>query len=246
MEKMSEQDFCRLPVWYPALAEWTFPTLFVRLRDEAVKYLAASDEEREAFPESVVEEARKELAKAMKKGFGQHFISVDCCSLTDTERFETKRGAIHSAETAWKNICSSEKVRQDAREGKVQHICIKPFRNMTLAREFRLFICNGKLAAMSQYNLIRHYYRLDGVKDEYLKLAEDFVAATAWKIPMDKVVADIYITSSSKIMVVDLNPWGEPTDPLLLRTWERDWSEPAGICLMDLPRKISGDVNVSF
>ena len=84
------------------------------------------------------------------------------------------------------------------------------------------------------------------MKDEYLKLAEEFVAATAWKIPLEKVVIDIYITSSNKVIVVDLNPWGEPTDPLLLRTWDRDWSVPAGICLMDLPRKISGDVNVSF
>ena len=246
MEKICDQDFCRLPVWYPALAEWTFPTLFVRLRDEAVKYLASGDEEREAFPEEAVSEARAELAKAMKKGFGQHFISVDCCSLTDTERFENKGGAIHSAESAWKYICASEKVRTDARAGKVQHICIKPYRNITLAREFRLFVVNGKLAAMSQYNLLRHYFRLDGVKDEYLKLAEEFVAATACKIPLEKVVIDIYITSSNKVMVVDLNPWGEPTDPLLLRTWDRDWSVPAGICLMDLPRKISGDVNVSF
>ena len=246
MEKICDQDFCRLPVWYPALAEWTFPTLFVRLRDEAVKYLAADDEVRASFPEEVVNEVKSELDKAMKKGFGSHFISVDCCSLTDTERFESKGGSIHSAESAWKYICSSEKVRSDAKAGKVRHICIKPYRNITLAREFRLFVVNGKLAAMSQYNLLRHYFRLDGVKDEYLKMAEDFVAATAWKIPLEKVVIDIYITSSDKIMVVDLNPWGEPTDPLLLRTWERDWSVPAGICLMDLPRKISGDVNVSF
>ena len=246
MEKMNDQNFCQLPVWYPALAEWTFPTLFVRLQDEVIKYLAADDEERGTFSGEVIAGAENELAKAMKKGFGLHFISVDCCSLTDTERFETKGGSIHSAESAWKYICASEKVRQSAKAGKVKHICIKPYRNITLAREFRLFIVNGKLAAMSQYNLLRHYFRLDGVKDEYLKMAEEFVASTAWKIPLDKVVVDIYITSSNKIMVVDLNPWGEPTDPLLLKTWERDWSVPAGICLMDLPRKISGDVNVSF
>ena len=246
METICDQDFCRLPVWYPTLAEWTFPTLFVRLREDAVKYLAADDDARAGFPEEMINEAKNELAKAMNKGFGMHFISVDCCSLTDTERFESKGGAVHSSESAWKYICASEKVRSDAKAGRVQHICIKPYRNITLAREFRLFVVNGKLAAMSQYNLLRHYFRLDGVKDEYLKLAEDFVAATAWKIPLEKVVIDIYITSSNKIMVVDLNPWGEPTDPLLLRTWERDWSVPAGICLMDLPRKISGDVNVSF
>ena len=49
-----------------------------------------------------------------------------------------------------------------------------------------------------------------------------------------------------EIMIVDLNPWGGATDPLLLRSWDRDWSKPAGIVLMDPPTRISGDVNISF
>ena len=79
-----------------------------------------------------------------------------------------------------------------------------------------------------------------------MKLAEEFVSNVAWKIPEERVVIDIYITSSNKVMVMDLNPWGEPTSPLLLRKWERDWSTPAGIILMEIPCKISGNVNVSF
>ena len=68
----------------------------------------------------------------------------------------------------------------------------------------------------------------------------------SWLLPVKTLVMDIYFTASGKILIIDLNPWGEPTDPLLLRTWERNWSCPAGIVLMDPPTKISGDVSVSF
>ena len=246
MNTMNNSDFCSMPVWYSALAEWTFPTSFIRLRDEAVSYLAASDEERSKMDDFFVPGIISELSKVMARMSGAQFVSVDSCSPTDTERFESKRGAVHSADSAWRYLVLSEKVRQAAARGEVKHICVRPFRNMTQAREFRLFVVDGKLSAMSQYNLIRHFYRLDGVKEDYLRLAEEFVESVAWKIPEEKVVIDIYITSSNKVMVVDLNKWGEPTKPLLMRRWERDWSVPAGIVLMEVPQKISGNVNVSF
>lgn len=246
MENQVKNNFCAMPEWYTALAEWTFPTMFVKLKEEAVSYLAMSDEDRKKNNPDFVSGLVAELGKAMARITGAKVVSVDTCFPTDTERFENKRGAVHSAESAWSCLCKSEKVRSAAAAGEVKHICIRPYRHMTLAREFRLFVVDGKLAAMSQYNLIRHFYRLDGVKDEYLKLAEKFVSEVAWKIPEERIVIDVYITSSGKVMVVDLNKWGEPTSPLLLRKWERDWSVPAGIVLMEIPHKISGSVNVSF
>ena len=246
MKNTENSNFCSMPEWYSAFAAWTFPTSFIRLKDDVISYLASEDDEREKFNADFVPGLISELGKVMARMSGAQVVSVDTCSPTDTERFENKRGAVHSPESAWRYLCKSEKVRNAARNGEVRHICVRPYRHMTLAREFRLFVVDGKLAAMSQYNLIRHFYRLDGVKEDYLALAEKFVSDVAWKIPVDRVVIDIYITSSNKVMVIDLNPWGEPTSPLLLRKWERDWSVPAGIVLMEIPRKISGNVNVSF
>ena len=57
---------------------------------------------------------------------------------------------------------------------------------------------------------------------------------------------DIYITSTNKILIIDLNPWGEGTDPLLLSRWDRDWSKKEGLILMPPPTRIFGEVNVSF
>ncbi|MPN38143.1 hypothetical protein SDC9_185667 [bioreactor metagenome] len=63
---------------------------------------------------------------------------------------------------------------------------------------------------------------------------------------MANVVIDIYLNGDNEVGVIDLNPWGEPTDPLLLHSFDRDWSAVTGIVLMPAPTRISGDVAVSF
>ena len=64
-------------------------------------------------------------------------------------------------------------------------------------------------------------------------------------LPIKDLVMDVYFTAEHRILIVDLNAWGEPTDPLLMRTWDRDWSEPAGIVLMPSPVAICKDEKVA-
>ena len=52
--------------------------------------------------------------------------------------------------------------------------------------------------------------------------------------------------SRRKVLVLDLNPWGEPTDPLMFRDWNRHVDAPLGCLLVPSPHTLSGDVNVSF
>jgi hypothetical protein len=117
---------------------------------------------------------------------------------------------------------------------------------MNRPRESRLFIKDGKLNAMSQYHLIRHFRRLEGVNIKYWDMAKEFVDEISWNLPVKDIVMDIYFTSNQEIYIIDFNPWGSPTDPLMLNTWERDWSEEIGIVLMPVPMSIGGDVNISF
>lgn len=240
-----DNNFFKTPVWYSTLAAKTFLTTFVKLRSEAIQALADGIEE-DKDPQSPVNAAIADMRETMKNFVGNSFVFTDCCAPTDTERFLNKNGAVYSAKSAWKVLASSEKVRASAAKGEVEHICIRPFRRMNRTREFRLFIYEGKLAAMSQYYLIRHFRRLEGVKEEYLAKAEKFVEEIIWLLPIKTLVIDVYFTSDNEILIVDLNPWGAPTEPLMLDTWERDWSEPAGIVLMPPPISISGDVNISF
>ena len=241
---MSETDFLHTPVWYPVLAQHTFLTSFVRLRPEAVEALADGIES--AAGNDAVKTAINDLRGPMQAIAGNCFTAVDTCAPTDTERFAGKHGAVYSPESAWRFLARSAKVREAAARGEVANICLRPFRRMNRTREFRLFIHDGRLTAMSQYHLVRHFRRLEGIKQQFWQEAEAFVNSIAWLLPIRTLVMDVYFTSEHNILIVDLNPWGAPTDPLLLRSWERDWTEPAGIVLMPPPFKITGDVNVSF
>ena len=241
---MDEKNFCRMVNWYPLFAGKTFMTSFVKLRPEAIQALI--DGETEIIEGSAVDLTIKDLRKAMSLISGNSFVGVDSCSPTDTERFANKRGAVYSPESAWVNLASSEKVRRSAEKGEVEYISIRPFRRMNRPREFRLFIKDGKLKAMSQYHLIRHFRRLEGVKNKYWEMAKEFVDEISWNLPVKDIVMDIYFTSNQEIYIIDFNPWGSPTDPLMLNTWERDWSEELGIVLMPVPMSIGGDVNISF
>ncbi len=242
---MQDDSFLRIPNWYPTLASHTFLTTFVRLRKEAVSALAEGVKEGgRKRPE--VRDAIESLRQPMKAIPGNCFTAVDVCAPTDTERFALKRGAVFSPESAWRYLAESKKVRAAAATGRVEYVCLRPFRRMNRTREFRLFILDGELNAMSQYHLIRHFRRLEGVKQDYWNLAEKFVGSVSWLLPVRTLVMDIYVTSERQILIVDLNPWGGDTDPLMLRSWNRDWSKPAGIVLMPPPTRISGEVKVSF
>ncbi len=242
---MTIEKFCRMPEWYATLGEYAFPTHFIPVDPDLAKLIGTGD--MEAIMQNTLSYTMiAELKKVLSDVPGNCFASVDTCAPTDTERYAGKRGATYSAQSTFFNLASSEKVRAAAQAGLVENICIRPFRRMTWPREFRLFLIDGKLMAMSQYHLDRHYRRLEGVRDKYWQMAEKFVQEIAGKLPKEKLVMDIYITSGNEILIVDFNAWGEPTDPLMLRSWDRDWSKVAGIVLMAPPLQLNGDVNVSF
>jgi len=244
---MNELDFLRFPVWYPELAVHTFLTYFVKLEPEAVELLAKGSlddpEKEKKISRKVIEALRQPLSEIP----GNAFISVDSCSPTDTERFALKHGAVYSAKSVWDILRSSEKVRAAAGAGKVTSICLRPYRRITPAREFRLFIRNGKVVAASQYHLVRHFRRLEGVREQLWLRFCTFINSISWRLPKEPFVMDVYLTAGyERIMVLDLNPWGDPTDPLLLNSWERNWDEPVKLLLMEPPTSISGNVDVSF
>ena len=237
-------DACRTPNWYPQLSAFSLPTSFVALQADEIEALAAGEDASAPVPKRAV----RRLRTVMKRFPYNRFLSVDLAAPVDTDRFKNKRGAIRSAESAWNVLAESERVRESAKRGEVTSICVRPFRRMDITREFRLFVKDGKLFAMSQYWLVKHFPKLEKTKKKFWKKAESFVEQNAWAFPLKDVVMDIYFTSSGKILITDLNPLSAPTDPLMFSEWEKfDWTgEAAGIRIVPPPHTLSGDVNVSF
>ena len=231
----------RMPEWYPKLKNDCFPTVFLELDADELEMLKEGQTEGEALKVLL-----PELKRMMSSFPGAKFLSVDTVAPTDTDRFHEKRGAVHSAASAWKVLASSEKVRGAAAAGLVSGICIRPFRRMQPAREFRLFIKDRKLVGMSQYWLIRHFRRLPGRQEKYWKLADALVERIASQLPVPDLAADIYFKKDSEILIIDLNPWGAPTDPLMYNTWDRDWSQPGKCEIVPPPHIVTGNVDVAY
>ena len=59
-------------------------------------------------------------------------------------------------------------------------------------------------------------------------------------------VIGIDFKKTGEILIIDLNPWGEPTDPLMYNSWDRDWSQPGQCLIVPPPHQVSGDVNVKY
>jgi hypothetical protein len=225
--------------WYSELSEYSFPTVFVHLGAEERQALL---ENRPECPAGTALMSR--LKSAVKAVPGSVFVATDFCAPTDSPRFRYGSG-VFSAMAAWRLLASSAKVRQALGQG-VERLVVRPTRRMDRTREFRLFFFQRQLKAMSQYNLDRHFSRLERRSEELWQLAQEFAKPIAGLLPTDTVVVDVYLTSNRKFIIVDLNQWGPPTDIKLLKAWDRNWEEPIGLRLISKPVKMKGDISVSF
>ena len=185
-------EFLGIPGWYPKLGAYSAFTTFVALPDDALSYLASGD--RVAFEGARELEVRmcEMLRRPLEAFSGSVFVSVDHCAPTDTERFRDRYGAVRRPEQVWNILCASEKIRQSAAKGEVSSICLRPYHRMNIPREFRLFVRNGALIAMSQYHLIRHFRRLEGVRDKYWGIADRLIKQIGWMLPLPELVIDVY------------------------------------------------------
>ncbi len=226
--------------WYPILREHTFFTAFVKLTDKEIVALANGRINDPVAPGVIqrIDEAMDKIPMRWRS-----FVTADVVAPTDTGRFVSKFGAVVSAESAWRILCESSKVRLAIAEGDTDTIVVRPYRPLTRPREFRLFIYEGELKAMSQFWLTRHFRRLndDGLKKRFWDEAVKFVESIKDKLPEKTLVMDVYFTRSHEILIIDLNVWGPPTNPLLM-SWNSDWKTVFGLRLIPEPEHAATSV----
>ena len=232
--------------WYDSLGAYSFPTIFIRLTPAEREALLA-DQRASTAAAAVMQRLQEAIATLPKlPGFPYSaFVGADVCSPTDSALFQPGT-SIASGTEAWELLATSAKVQAAFREGRTQRLTVRPFRRMDKTREFRMFFRDGKLLAMSQYCLERHFRRLEGRKTEIWE--RGLALATVMKpfIPATPFTADCYLKADGEMLLVDLNPWGPPTAPLLFLNWDRDWEKSGGLKLIPPPITMGGDVKVSF
>jgi hypothetical protein len=226
--------------WYAALGQFSFPTVFIELTQDEIEALVAEEMD---SPAAKTVAAR--IQQAIHALPGSCFVAADVCAPTDSESFGAGP-SVSYGRAAWRLLASSEKVRNAFGQGLTRRITVRPYRRMNKTREYRMFFSQRELVAMSQYCLERHFGRLAKRDKEIWRRGQKFAAQIKAFMSRDNVVVDVYYTSDNQVLIVDLNPWGPPTDPLLLKTWERDWETEIGVKLIPKPVKMKGEISVSF
>jgi hypothetical protein len=187
------------------------------------------------------------IQKVIENLPGNCYIHADCCAPTDSILYQKRTGSVHSGSMGWDVLKESLKVINAFQSGKTERIALHPYRRMDRQREFRIFVREGILSAMSQLDLNNYYPRIAGRSSFFWQKAGEFVQDIATFLPQKNIVIDLYFTSKDEIIIIDLNNWGVPTDPLLLRKWDRDWHlEEEGLRLISKPVKLKGNISVSF
>lgn len=230
----------RISDWYARLSDYTFTTVFVNLSAEERQILLNADI-RAPGAKPLIERIRQ----AIRAIPWSAFVATDTCAPNDSPLYSYASG-VFTVKGAWQLLTSSDKVRRAWSEGKVDRLVLRPNRRLNRRREFRMFFKGRELKAMSQYHLDRHFASIEERRDEIWKRAQEFAAKIGPLLPMDDVVVDVYLTANHQYMIIDLNEWGGGTDPKLLKTWERDWNEVAGLRIIPKPMQLKGDVKVSF
>ena len=142
MNKISE--------WYPHLGHLTFPTVFIGLNNQERDALIDGNK-----PSGLADR----ITRAVGSLPGSCVAGLDDCMPTDSATFQ-KSKAFKRGDLALKMFAESAKVKESLGAGS-KTITIRPYRRMDKTREFRLFIKEGELKAVSQRNLERHFKRLE-------------------------------------------------------------------------------------
>lgn len=109
-------------------------------------------------------------------------------------------------------------------------LVLRKWKDINPGMEFRCFVKDNKLIAISQrdtascYDFIEH-----NEKDICSDIASFFKQKIAYKFPDSSFTFDIYRYSPQKILLIDFNPFGAQTDPLLF-TWNELVDPALSIC----------------
>ncbi|XP_028014704.2 cell division cycle protein 123 homolog isoform X3 [Eptesicus fuscus] len=91
--------------------------------------------------------------------------------------------------------------------------------------EFRCFVKENKLIAISQRDYTQYYDHISKQKEDICRCIQGFFKKhIQYKFLDEDFVFDIYRDSRGKVWLIDFNPFGEVTDSLLF-TWEELISE---------------------
>lgn len=123
---------------------------------------------------------------------------------------------------------SNELLRKIYRKNSQTHLIILPWKTINKANEFRIFIYNNKIVAISQQHLYDKYYYTNEQIKEIMNciLNNDFIKY----LPYSEVVCDVFV-DNNKCELIECNPYGSySASGSGLFCWIKDSKLLMGLC----------------
>lgn len=107
-------------------------------------------------------------------------------------------------------------------------LVLRKWRDINPGMEFRCFVRDNKLIAISQRDVASCYHFIEQNEEDICgDIAEFFKNKIAYKFLDSSFTFDVYRYSPQKVLLIDFNPYGAQTDPLLF-----SWDELADTALV--------------
>ena len=98
-------------------------------------------------------------------------------------------------------------------------LILRRWKDINPGMEFRCFVKDHKLIAISQRDIASCYEFIEQHEEDICSdIAKFFKNKVAYKFPDSSYTFDVYRYSAQKVLLIDFNPFGAQTDPLLF-TW---------------------------
>lgn len=194
--------------WPPDVLALSMPTKFVRFPMDCLDALF----EPGSWPHPGIDALAAELDAAM--GWDRHFIRLNSRSPKDAPwPFEVP--ATCSGKEAVGLLAASERVMEDLIQfnylpEQPALICLREFvPGMRTSREFRCFVRDGELIAVSHYDYHNPVQAPeDGGQAIREKIEAWFKAELRPRLHLQTVVFDVFLDWSGNVMLIELNPYG--------------------------------------
>ncbi|KAK9130320.1 hypothetical protein Sjap_010807 [Stephania japonica] len=229
--KEEEVNRCQIQEWYPKFKHVSIKTIIHKLPESFVQYLL--DDGPFVLPHSVSGKMRCLIESTIsKKRMTTKFLK---CSAPKDSAWIATTGTLQC--TSFSEISlllrSSESLVHDlchAFDSCVDKSLLRPpkfflalrkwYSSLRPEMEFRCFARSKLLVAISQREVTCFYPVLLEKKDNLQMLIHDFfVDNVQERFESDNYTFDVYVTRDGRVKLIDFNPWGAFTLPLMF-TWE--------------------------
>ena len=253
-EELSKSLYCsQANVWYPIFKQATIPSRVIKLPRKFIDYLQfenkfeSSDENEITHEKEIIKPSfpslESEIAKSIESLGGHIFPKMNWSAPCDAawirignsmkcETFSDICDLLKSSDTIAtfdlsENIIGSvSQISPSFRN----YLVLRQWREIDSSLEFRVFVRNSYIIAISQRNSADYYPFLSAIKMDILKMIIQFFEKNMQKnLLLPNCVFDCYLHSDfMRVTLIDFAPFNELTSGLLF-TWEELYKNWDGV-----------------